>query len=215
MNLLKPPLSFKVAPMTRVDKADILELTVFHLTTLHQQQRSSTMVTEAAAYSAGFKDCVREVMTYLSACKVTDVSSTNNLRNHLYQTLIKKRRLNPNEDKASAVTENALFSTPSRNNDVSFMTSSSLYTPKMSPIVSISSTKGYLRTNSCTTEPGNTSEATGLRYDSSTDSCYSSTGVSMTTNYGNTSGSEDVVVIGNGDNIGHVIKNSLWRPFEA
>ncbi|XP_052256476.1 enhancer of split mgamma protein-like [Dreissena polymorpha] len=214
--LIADTIKEQAAPMTRVDKADILDLTVFHLTTVQHHQRSATMATEAAAYNAGFKDCFREVMTYLSACKVTDVSSAYNLSAHLHQTLTEKIRFNPNKGKASGRTANNFISTPARNNDVSFITSPSLYTPNLSPIVSNSSINGFLRTKMCTTEPGNTRDDMSFRYDSSTDSCYSSMDVSMATSFDATSGSEDVVAIGNGqdDKVGHVIRDSFWRPFE-
>ncbi|KAH3698571.1 hypothetical protein DPMN_086114 [Dreissena polymorpha] len=202
--------------MTRVDKADILDLTVFHLTTRQQQHRSAAIVPKTVAYNAGFNDCVREVMTYLSACKVTDDSSAYYLSAHLHQTLTEKIRFNPNKGKASGRTANILISTPARNNDVSFITSSSLNTPNMSPIVSNSSINGFLQSKMCTPEPANTCDDMRVRYDSCTDSCFSSMDVSMANSFDATSGSEDVVAIGNGqdDKVGHVIRDSFWRPFE-
>ncbi|XP_052767935.1 enhancer of split mgamma protein-like [Mya arenaria] len=57
----------QVSSMTRVDKADILELTVFHLTRLQQRQRAVSIATDATedafsatSYQTGYRDCARE-----------------------------------------------------------------------------------------------------------------------------------------------------------
>ncbi|KAH3698568.1 hypothetical protein DPMN_086107 [Dreissena polymorpha] len=60
------------------------------------------MATKAAAYRAGFNDCVRDVMAYVSAYNVTDVSRINNLSDHLHLSLFDISRLNPKEGTASA-----------------------------------------------------------------------------------------------------------------
>ncbi|XP_052224881.1 transcription factor HES-1-A-like [Dreissena polymorpha] len=51
----------QTSPMTRVDKADILDLTVSHLQQLQQRHRSVSMATESAAYNSGFQTCTREI----------------------------------------------------------------------------------------------------------------------------------------------------------
>ncbi|XP_052783069.1 uncharacterized protein LOC128219299 [Mya arenaria] len=64
----------QVSPMTRVDKADVLELTVFYLTRLQQQQRSGRVATEATdtvsyakSYQTGSRKCAREAVNYIAS----------------------------------------------------------------------------------------------------------------------------------------------------
>ena len=78
--------------MSRLDKADILELTVVHLTTLEHQQRSVTMATEASGYKKGFKDCARETITYLSSTRSIDTDTLFQLNNHLQSSYLQKTR---------------------------------------------------------------------------------------------------------------------------
>ena len=78
--------------MSRLDKADILELTVGHLTTLEHQQRSVTMATEASGYKKGFKDCARETITYLSSTRFLDTDTLFQLNNHLESSYLQKTR---------------------------------------------------------------------------------------------------------------------------
>ncbi|KAH3698578.1 hypothetical protein DPMN_086121 [Dreissena polymorpha] len=114
---------FQVAPMTRVDKAEIFDLTVFHLTAVQQQQRSVTMDTEAAAYSAGFKDCARE-MTFFSAHKVTNSCAIQGLIDHIH---IKRTPL------VSSAGSRQMY-TQIKVNDVTNMASYLSYAPTVSPI---------------------------------------------------------------------------------
>ena len=80
------------SPMSRLDKADILELTVGHLTTLEQQHRSVTMATEARGYKKGYKDCARETITYLSSTRSLDTDTLFQLNNHLQSSYLQKTR---------------------------------------------------------------------------------------------------------------------------
>ncbi|WAR28209.1 hypothetical protein MAR_013913 [Mya arenaria] len=64
----------QVSSTTRVDKADILELTVFHLTRLQQRQRTVRVVTDATeggssttSHQTGYRDCALGALSYLSA----------------------------------------------------------------------------------------------------------------------------------------------------
>ena len=83
------------SPMSRLDKADILELTVVHLTTLEHQQRSVTMATEVNGYKKGFKDCARETITYLSSTRSLDTNTLFQLNNHLQSSYLQKTRQAP------------------------------------------------------------------------------------------------------------------------
>ena len=81
--------------MSRLDKADILELTVGHLATLEHQQRSVTMATEVNGYKKGFKDCARETITYLSSTRSLDTDTLFQLNNHLENSYLQKTRQAP------------------------------------------------------------------------------------------------------------------------
>ena len=83
------------SPMSRLDKADILELTVVHLTTLEHQQKSVTMATEVNGYKKGFKDCARETITYLSSTRSLDTDTLFQLNNHLQSSYLQKTRQAP------------------------------------------------------------------------------------------------------------------------
>ena len=81
--------------MSRLDKADILELTVGHLTTLEHQQRSVTLATEVDGYKKGFKDCARETIKYLSSTRSLDTDTMFQLNNHLQSSYLQKTRQAP------------------------------------------------------------------------------------------------------------------------
>lgn len=78
--------------MARLDKADILELTVRQLTTLWHQQRSVSLATEVDGYKKGFKDCARETIRYLSSTQALDTDSVFHLNNHLQSCYMEKTR---------------------------------------------------------------------------------------------------------------------------
>ncbi|XP_052818489.1 transcription factor HES-1-B-like [Mya arenaria] len=80
----------QVSSMTRVDKADILELTVFHLTRLQQRQRGLRIATEttegassATSYKTGYRDCARQTVTYLSANSYCSPEVATSVSGHL------------------------------------------------------------------------------------------------------------------------------------
>ena len=78
--------------MARLDKADILELTVSHLTTLHHQHRSANLATTAEGYKKGFKDCARETFNYLSSTQALDSKSLQQLNNRLQTCYLQKNQ---------------------------------------------------------------------------------------------------------------------------
>ncbi|KAH3785709.1 transcription factor HES-4-B-like [Dreissena polymorpha] len=170
--------------MTRVDKADILDLTVLHLQQLQQPHRSVSMATELAAYQIGFQACVREVMTYLTSQKYADMKTIKALSDHLQATQHVPQRCVRNQTPVGHQT-----STPVRMNDVSKTSTYTLNTLDFSLNTSIS-----LSSN-----------------ESTSDSCYSSMNVSSTENSDVIS--EGDVSIGYGEKIGHMFKETLWRPF--
>ncbi|XP_052797950.1 transcription factor HES-1-like [Mya arenaria] len=88
----------QVSPMTRVDKADILELTVFHLTRLQHQQRAVHVATEAkdatsciASYQTGFRDCLQEAVTYKAVNGACDPVVTTSVSGNLRSVYAQKR----------------------------------------------------------------------------------------------------------------------------
>ena len=94
--------------MARLDKADILELTVSHLTTIEHQQRSVSLATAADQYKKGFKDCARETFNYLSTAKALDTGSLQQLNNHLQSCYMEKTgRTSSYQHPAEAVSAHA------------------------------------------------------------------------------------------------------------
>ena len=100
------------SPMSRLDKADILELTVGHLTTLEHQQRSVTMATEASGYKKGYKDCARETITYLSSTRSLNTDTLFELNNHLQSSYLQKTRQAPSALYLAEVTTAHVSSQP-------------------------------------------------------------------------------------------------------
>ncbi|KAH3818387.1 hypothetical protein DPMN_119995 [Dreissena polymorpha] len=214
--LIADTITQQVAPMTRVDKADILDLTVLHLKQLHQFSVTISTEASASAYSTGFKDCLREAMTFLGAQMVTDSYTIKALSDHIHVT---GAHSVPNCSERYQTIAQRHMSTPARMCDVSNSMTSSLHTPNVSPVANYARVpEGYqncrayreckvnrthTRTNICS-------------HDSSMDSGYSSENNSTTMSGNvNVPHSDGVVSIGRGrdDEIGHVIKDILWRPF--
>ena len=82
--------------MARLDKADILELTVSQLTSLQNHQRSVSLATDVDGYKRGFKDCARETIRYLTATQSLDTDSLFRVNNHLQSCYLEKTRGIPN-----------------------------------------------------------------------------------------------------------------------
>ena len=187
--------------MTRVDKSDILELTVYHLTQLQQQQRSITMATDAAAYDTGYKECARDTMNYLSTSRVTSESTINLLNNHLHGTFVMKSR-NRYLSSSSFQPFGENLSTPIRPSDVnnSYTSSSSELSSSFgcSPILLSANENSYSDSTGSPTPVVGGESSGDLSISTSTDVFSSS-----------------VVTIGDGseNEIGHVIKQQTWRPW--
>ncbi|KAH3785546.1 hypothetical protein DPMN_163637 [Dreissena polymorpha] len=191
--------------MTRVDKADILDLTVLHLEHIQQRHRSVYKTTESTAYISGFQACANEVMTYLTAQKSTDLKKFSALNDHLQMALNVLQRCVRNQ-----MPGEHNMSTPVRANDVSKMSLYALNTPGLSPITNPNVLpRGYCK---AWTVPLNNSGVAFSSHESSIDSCYSSLNVSSLESDVKPE-SEDIVYIGHNDKIGHGIKETVWRPF--
>ncbi|XP_046352092.1 transcription factor HES-1-A-like [Haliotis rufescens] len=75
---------------SKLEKADILELTVKHLRNLQRQQISGSMATDTSVmgkYRAGFNECANEVMRYLSSSHDINGDVRSQLINHLANCL--------------------------------------------------------------------------------------------------------------------------------
>ncbi|XP_060600948.1 enhancer of split mgamma protein-like [Ruditapes philippinarum] len=230
-SLIAQTIHQNTAPMTRVDKADILELTVYHLTQLQQQQQSVTMAKEAAAYNAGYKACAREAVTYLTKKTRTNDAVTGSLSNHLHNSfLLSSRRQGPaitrysNHESTNQNIQTNRLSTPLRPCDTFNTSLPELNLSGYSPIL-----------NSTQALPELTSSFVHASLDSSSSSGFSSTFATTSSSDSYSSLSDyskvndscsdndendkdyciDVVTIGTGkeNEIGHVIKEVPWRPF--
>ncbi|XP_060554908.1 protein deadpan-like [Ruditapes philippinarum] len=234
-SLIAQTIQQNTAPMTRVDKADILELTVYHLTQLQHQQQSVTMATEAAAYNAGYKACAREAVTYLAKNKITSDTVTGSLSNHLHKSFLASSSrqgqtglFHRNLQSYNPATQASRLSTPLRPCDPFNTSLPEINLSGYSPILNgtqalpeltssfvhasldSSSSSGYSSTSSNET----TSSSTMGSYSSLSDDC--AVDDSCTENDEKHIPSQtDVVTIGNGkeNEIGHVIQEVLWRPF--
>ncbi|KAH3785543.1 hypothetical protein DPMN_163634 [Dreissena polymorpha] len=103
------------------------------------------------------------------------------------------------------------MSTPVRVNDVRNLSSFPLNTPGVPPIANQNLlSRGYCDGLSV---PANNYPLAYSSHDSSVDSCYSSMNVSSLENSDVISESEGVVSIGHRETIGHVINETVWRPF--
>ncbi|KAL7864848.1 hypothetical protein AOLI_G00162680 [Acnodon oligacanthus] len=71
---------------SKLEKADILEMTVKHLRNLQRAQMTAAMSTDAAVlskYRAGFNECVNEVTHFLSTCEGVSAEVRSRLLGHL------------------------------------------------------------------------------------------------------------------------------------
>ncbi|XP_052797956.1 enhancer of split mgamma protein-like [Mya arenaria] len=220
----------QVSPMTRVDKADILELTVFHLTRLQHQQRAVRVATEAkdaasciASYQTGFRDCAREVVTYIAVNGACDPVVTTNMSGNLRSVYAQKQnsiRIPQVKNKEPCTyshkghNRQAVFMSTPRRSDERFsgltnqITIPSMGTQDCSPISQM--TKGHdaaIMHNSSTS---------GLSLDSS-DSGFSNLDVSTDSQSFircESLGSDGCFSFdqSNDDAVGQVSKDNVWRP---
>lgn len=76
------------AGMAKLEKADVLELTVRHLHKLRRERRlASNPVTASDRFRAGFTQCAREVSVALAATPGVDVTLGTRLMTHLGHAL--------------------------------------------------------------------------------------------------------------------------------
>ncbi|KAM9790195.1 transcription factor HES-1-like [Syngnathus typhle] len=71
---------------SKLEKADILEMTVKHLRNLQRFQMTAVVTTDSSVlgkYRAGFSECVGEVTRYLSTCDEVNSDARTRLLSHL------------------------------------------------------------------------------------------------------------------------------------
>ena len=76
--------------VSRMDKADILEMAVRHLTHLQQRQKSNDHTTLLHGYNRGFKECTRETMRHLRFSETLDNERLCQLNGHLFGVYMTK-----------------------------------------------------------------------------------------------------------------------------
>jgi len=215
----------QVAPMTRVDKADILELTVFHLTRLQQHAHAAKMARDAAAYNTGYRDCAREAVTYVASGAVQDDTIVPRLSDHLHRSYMQSSGGTRHEKQtiyapvpmiASTLNHGGnagLMSTPVRSNNAT-NSMDSFSASDFSPIVPPSCQK-LLKEYSNISIDLSASIMSASVGAVSADSGFESlddTGSSGDISHVVTNG---CVTIGGRqeDKIGHVIEDAVWRPW--
>ncbi|XP_064459263.1 transcription factor HES-4-A-like [Ornithodoros turicata] len=85
-NLILDALKKDNARHSKLEKADILEMTVKHLQTLQRQQRARAIVSDVGVpdkFRAGFRECANEVGRYLSRVDGVDQTVRQRLLGHL------------------------------------------------------------------------------------------------------------------------------------
>jgi len=211
--------------MTRVDKADILDLTVFHLTRLQQHAHAANMAAEAAAYNSGYRDCAREAVTYVASGAVQDDTMAPRLSDHLLRSYMQKSGGTRHERqtihvpvpmKASTLSHGGnagLMSTPVRSNNA-INSMDSFTASDFSPIVPPSCQKllkEYSNISIDLSVSMMSASVGAVSADSGIESL-DDTGSSVNTSSVVTNG---CVAIGgrHEDNIGHVIEDAMWRPW--
>ena len=222
--------------MTRVDKADILEMTVCHLTKLRHQQPVSMPTNDRGSYASGFHDCAREVTGFLYSNGLIDEGRLADLSRHLQSTLnsqpgqlIQGNRSNSTPLRAQPMS-NPLERTPYHITKISPIQASGYASNNCSPIGSDFHDGTFDGSFSMMPYPTPTM-ASKFRNSSFTDSARTSANTTMSSlEISSSSGSFFVpaddadlgcheegksVNIGTGkvNKIGHVIADPVWRPW--
>ncbi|KAK9401566.1 transcription factor HES-1 [Crotalus adamanteus] len=82
---------------SKLEKADILEMTVKHLRNLQRAQMTAALNTDPSVlckYRAGFNECMNEVTRFLSSCEGVNTEVRNRLLGHLAGCLSQISALN-------------------------------------------------------------------------------------------------------------------------
>ncbi|XP_049873761.1 transcription factor HES-4-like [Pectinophora gossypiella] len=121
---------------SKLEKADILELTVKHLQTLQRQQLAAAIAADPAVlhrFKAGFGDCAVEVRRYLSRLASVPTGLRHRLGNHLNTCLSGMQRLNP-EFRDPPLVPDPLRLDDERPSAFHFVRSTKPHSPPLSPL---------------------------------------------------------------------------------
>lgn len=91
-------MSFQPARHTKLEKADILEMTVKHLQTIQRQQMVMAVSTDPSVvhkFKSGFADCAEEVNRYITQLEGLDIPVKQRLMNHLNSCVSGLEHLHP------------------------------------------------------------------------------------------------------------------------
>ncbi|XP_048095003.1 transcription factor HES-1-B-like isoform X1 [Alosa alosa] len=101
---------------SKLEKADILEMTVKHLKNLQQLQITGALNTDPSVigkYRAGFSECMNEVTRFLSTCEGVNTEIRTRLLSHLASCIAHINVLNcPAQHPVSSCTPHAAFGQP-------------------------------------------------------------------------------------------------------
>ncbi|KAL0275222.1 UNVERIFIED_CONTAM: hypothetical protein PYX00_003149 [Menopon gallinae] len=135
--------------VSKLEKADILELTVSHLHKLRRQQRlASNPITDADRFRAGFTHCATEVSRCLAATPGVDIKLGTKLMTHLGHRLNDMDKMSPLSVHVAPSYTPPMSPTPSSTADSSSymmpLTPASS-TSSHSPVMHCSATTGLLK----------------------------------------------------------------------
>uniref|UniRef100_K7G8M5 Transcription factor HES-5 n=1 Tax=Pelodiscus sinensis TaxID=13735 RepID=K7G8M5_PELSI len=84
-------------PHSKLEKADILEMTVKHLRSLQRAQMTAALSTDPTVlgkYRAGFSECMNEVTRFLSTCEGVNTEVRTRLLGHLASCMTQINAMN-------------------------------------------------------------------------------------------------------------------------
>ncbi|KAL5013779.1 hypothetical protein ScPMuIL_008049 [Solemya velum] len=121
---------------SKMEKADILEMTVKHLRQLQRQQFSAVANSDPSVltkYRVGFNECASEVTRFLGTLDTCDIDLRTRLLNHLANCMINSSSPEVSPVSTSSVSTSGVASTPSRPSQSS--TESTCSSPSPPPMV--------------------------------------------------------------------------------
>ena len=132
--------------VAKLEKADILELTVRHLHKLQRQQRlSANPVIDADRFRAGYTHCANEVSRCLAATPGVDVALGTKLMTHLGHKLNSMDKTGPLTIHVAAPQASPVSDVSSDEYSMPLTPASSQPSPVRSDIEATSQTQGLLR----------------------------------------------------------------------
>ncbi|XP_013395728.1 transcription factor HES-4-B [Lingula anatina] len=100
---------------SKLEKADILEMTVKHLRSIQRQQMAAAVTSDPSVlgkYRAGFNECANEVTRYMRSIDGINEDVRLHLLNHLASCAYKVNQVTPSETSSSASTVQQTITAP-------------------------------------------------------------------------------------------------------